>query len=149
MIGALILAAALTPAASASPRPAAVVQVRAPQAELHLEVARTPAEQERGLMYRTSLPAHGGMLFVFTDDGPVTFWMKNTLIPLDMLFVASDGTVRQVDADVPVPASGTSDERIPRESGFARYVIELAAGEARRDGIEPGVKLAIPPLPRA
>lgn len=148
MIWALLLAAALTPAPSASPHTPVVV-VQAPRAELLLELARTPAEQERGLMYRTSLPARGGMLFVFANDGPVTFWMKNTLIPLDMLFIASDGTVRQVDADVPVPAPGIGDEQIPRESGFARYVIELRAGEARRDGIEPGVKLAIPKLPRA
>lgn len=148
MISALLLAAALAPAATPSPAPAVVV-VRAPKAELHLEIARTPAEQERGLMYRTSLPAHGGMIFIFQGDGAIGFWMKNTLIPLDMVFVGSDGTVRQVDADVPTPPPGATDEQIPRESGFARYVIELGAGEARRDGVVPGVKLSIPALPRA
>ncbi|HKU82296.1 MAG TPA: DUF192 domain-containing protein, partial [Candidatus Tumulicola sp.] len=94
-------------------------------------------------------PAHGGMLFVFSGDDAVAFWMKNTLVSLDMVFVGADGTVRQVDAGVPTPPPGASDDRIPRESGFAQYVIELSAGEARRDGIEPGVKLSIPPLPHA
>lgn len=149
MISAVLLAVAVaqgTPQASAAP---ATVTVRAPKAELRLQVARTPAEQERGLMFRTSLPAHGGMLFVFENDGEIAFWMKNTLIPLDMVFVGADGLVRQVDADVPTPAPGTSDDRIPRVSGLARYVIELGAGEARRDGIAPGVKLSIPTLPSA
>lgn len=148
MIRTLALVAAVASAASPSPAPSVVI-VHAPKADLRLEVARTPAEQERGLMYRTSLPAHGGMLFAFGNDGAIAFWMKNTLVSLDMIFLASDGTVRQVFENVPTPAPGASDEQIPRESGSARYVIELSAGEARRDGIVPGLRLKIPALPRA
>lgn len=131
---------AATPAATALP----VVIVHAPSADVRLEVARTPAQQERGLMYRTALPAHTGMLFVFASDGPIGFWMKNTLVPLDMVFVAGDGRVRTVFRNVaPAPPSMT-DDAIPRENGVAKYVIELPSGEASRDGIAPGVTLEIP-----
>ncbi len=116
-------------------------RVLAPLAELRLETATTPAQRERGLMGRTRLAPHTGMLFVFDSDGPVSFWMKDTLIPLDMIFVATDGTVRDVFTDVrPVPRD-TADAAIPLESANARYVIELAAGEAARDGIVCGVRL--------
>ncbi|HEY9085887.1 MAG TPA: DUF192 domain-containing protein [Candidatus Tyrphobacter sp.] len=115
--------------------------VIAPKARLLLETATTPAQRERGLMNRPSLPPHTGMLFVFDADGPVSFWMKETLIPLDMIFVAPDGTVRRVFARVPVVAPNTPDDAIPLESGSARYVIELTAGEAAQDGIVSGTRL--------
>lgn len=123
--------------------------MHAPKADLRLEVAQTWQQQERGLMGRTALAPDSGMLFVFSADQPVAFWMKNTLISLDMVFVASDGVVRSVAAAVPTPAPGVSDAAIPREPGVAKYVIELAAGEAARAGIAAGVHLRIPPLPRA
>lgn len=146
---AALLALAATAFAMPAAASLATVAVQAPKAELHLEVAQTWQEQERGLMGRTALAPHSGMLFVFPADQPVAFWMKNTLIPLDMVFVAADGTVRSVDGDVPTPAPGASDDAIPREPGRAKYVIELAAGEAARAGIVAGVRLRIPPLPRA
>src|SRR3546814_14319941 len=58
-----------------------------------VEVARTDAEQDRGLMFRTSLPENGGMLFPFKKPRIGSFWMKNTLIPLDMIFIRADGSV--------------------------------------------------------
>ena len=125
---------------------AATLTVSAPKATLHLEVARTEEARERGLMNRRSLPVHCGMIFVFDSDGPVEFWMKDTLIPLDMIFVAPDGTVRNVDANVPVVKPWLSDNEIPREPGTAKYVIELGAGEAAKDGITPGTHLDIPRL---
>jgi uncharacterized protein len=115
--------------------------VHAPKADLTLEVARTEPQRERGLMDRRTLPAHTGMIFVFERDEPVAFWMKNTLVSLDMVFVAADGTVRRVFAKVPVLNPQPQDDRIPRESAQAEYVIELPAGEASRDGIAAGVKL--------
>jgi uncharacterized membrane protein (UPF0127 family) len=119
----------------------ATAVVHAPKANLTLEVARTEAQRERGLMFRHSLPPHTGMIFVFERDEQIAFWMKNTLIPLDMVFIASDGTVRRVFADVPVVPASTPDDRIPQEQSQARYVIELPAGEAAGDGIAAGVKL--------
>jgi len=119
----------------------ATIDVHAPKATLHLEVADTDTTRERGLMDRTALPPHHGMLFVFDQDGPVDFWMKDTLLPLDMVFVGTDGTVRTVAAKVPVVPLDTPDDNIPHRRGEARYVIELAAGEAARDGIVPGIHL--------
>ena len=121
-----------------------VVTVRAPQAALHLEVARTEAERETGLMGRAALAPHSGMLFVFDQDGPIAFWMKDTLVPLDMVFLASDGTVRTIYAGVATVPPSLPDDAIPREAGFAKYVIELPAGEAERDGIGVGTRLGVP-----
>ncbi len=121
-----------------------VVVVHAPNADLRLEVAITPAQQERGLMGRTSMAPHAGMLFVFDRDESVEFWMKNTLIPLDMVFVGADGKVRRVFANVATVPPALPDDEIPREPGTAKYVIELGANEAQRDGIGTGVRLVIP-----
>lgn len=135
-LSALVLAATLP-----------TVVVHAPRADLTLEVASTDVERARGLMNRTSVPEHTGMLFVFQGDDPVDFWMKDTLVPLDMIFVAADGTVRRVYADVPVLDASVDDGAIPRESGRAKYVIELRAGEAANDGIASGVRLDLHSVP--
>ncbi|HTU69203.1 MAG TPA: DUF192 domain-containing protein [Candidatus Baltobacteraceae bacterium] len=132
-----VLIAAATPA----PQHLPTIVVHAPRATLTLQVAKTENEREIGLMSVTRLPAHTGMLFVFDSDEQLEFWMKNTLVPLDMVFVASDGTVRSIAADVPVVPETTPDDAIPRRSGAGRFVIELPAGEARKDGIAPGVTL--------
>ncbi len=124
------------------------VTVHAPRADLTLEVARTEPQREHGLMDRTTIAPHTGMIFVFTDDQVVDFWMKDTLVPLDMIFVASDGTVRRVFVSVPTAPKTVSDAEIPRVGARAKYVIELKAGEAAADGITQGVKLdlhAVPP----
>lgn len=123
------------------------VVVHAPRADLTLELARTEAAREHGLMDRTAIPPHTGMIFVFERDAPVAFWMKDTLVPLDMVFVGADGTVRGVFSDVPVVARGLPDADIPREAGVAKYVIELNAGEAARDGLVTGVKLDLHGIP--
>jgi uncharacterized protein len=98
-------------------------------------------------MNRSSLPAHTGMIFVFDRDETVDFWMKNTLLPLDMIFVAADGTVRRVFANVPVVNPKGSDDSIPREEAKAKYVIELNGGEAAKDGIVAGLKLSLHDVP--
>lgn len=123
--------------------------VHAPRHDLVLEVARTPAEREHGLMDRKVLPLHTGMLFVFHADETVSFWMKDTLVPLDMVFVAADGRVRKVFANVPVVAPSLPDDRIPLETAAGQYVIELPSGEAASDGIAPGVQLDLHDAPAA
>src|SRR5262249_17792943 len=85
-----------------------------------LAVAATPGQQQRGLMYRSSLAEGRGMLFVFDRDGEHEFWMKNTLIPLDMLFIAQDGRVVGIHANA-TPLS-TASISVGRPS---RYVLEV------------------------
>jgi uncharacterized protein len=123
--------------------------VHAPRHDLVVEVARTEPEREHGLMDRKVLGAHTGMLFVFDADEPVAFWMKDTLIPLDMIFIGADRRVRRVFANVPVVAPTLADDRIPRESATARYVIELPANEAAADGIAAGAQLDMHGVPPA
>lgn len=125
------------------------IVLHAPRADLTLEVARTAAQREHGLMDRTRVPAHTGMIFVFDGDAPIAFWMKNTLVPLDMIFIAADGSVRRVFANVSVVPQSLPDDRIPREAATAKYVIELHAGEAAADGIVPGVKFDLRSVPPA
>jgi uncharacterized membrane protein (UPF0127 family) len=143
------LLAVLLAIATPSPAPLPSVVVHAPKADLTLEVARTEPDREYGLMNRTSLAPHAGMIFVFDSDATIYFWMKDTLIPLDMVFVGADGTIRTIYRNVPVLAPGTPDAKIPLESGRARYVIELAAGDARVEGLAEGVKLDLSAVPAA
>jgi uncharacterized membrane protein (UPF0127 family) len=123
------------------------IVVHAPKADLALEAARTGSQREHGLMNRTELAPHTGMIFVFERDEFVNFWMKNTLLPLDMIFIGADGTVRRVYSNVPVLHPQPSDEQIPLEGAQAKYVIELGAGEAAKDGIIAGVKLDLRGVP--
>jgi uncharacterized membrane protein (UPF0127 family) len=129
------------PAPSATPNPLPV-SVIAPKATLQLRVADTFTTREYGLMCVTSLPAHTGMIFVFSGgDRRQSFWMKNTLIPLDMIFVRKNGRVDTVAANVPSTTTDTQDIDIPWRYGTGSYVIELAAGEAANDGIVRGSHL--------
>ena len=144
MLELLALTAALSTASPAplpTPQVLPAIKVQAPKATLRLQIARTEGQRERGLMSVTHLPARTGMIFVFDTDGPVAFWMKDTLIPLDMVFVGADGTVRKIYAAVPVVPEDMADDRIPRETGNAKYVIELSSREAAADGLSVGTKL--------
>ena len=101
-----------------------------------VEVARTDAEQDRGLMFRTSLPENGGMLFPFAKPRIGSFWMKNTLIPLDMIFVRADGSIDRI-------AENTIPESIEPvvSGGEVSAVLELAGGTAARLGIDESAKV--------
>jgi hypothetical protein len=127
--------------ALATPKPQDTLIVQTPTTTLQLEIATTEQQREQGLMNRTHLAPHSGMLFVFPSDQPVSFWMKNTLISLDMVFVDANGTVRQVIANVPTVSPALPDDQIPLEQSSGKYVIELAAGAAAKDGIVPGAVL--------
>src|SRR5579872_747891 len=122
------------------------VIVSAPNEKLHLEVADTFKTREYGLMNRTSLAPHTGMIFVFGYDSQQSFWMKNTLIPLDMIFVRANGTIDSIASDVPASTPQTPDDLVATRQGHGKYVIELAAGEAQRAGLHPGLRLQIPKL---
>lgn len=137
----MILLALAQPAPVPTPQTLPHLLLRAPEARIDVQVARTQAQLERGLMGVTHLAAHTGMLFVFRSDGPEAFWMKDTLIPLDMVFIGADGNVRKIYANVPVAPLTQPDDEIPREVGTGKYVLELPAGEARLDGLRPGVPL--------
>lgn len=121
------------------------VVIQAPNEKLNLEIADTFQTREYGLMFRTKLEPHSGMIFVFPTDSPQEFWMKNTLIPLDMIFVRANGVIDRVDADVPATSAKTPGEQTTRE-GYGKFVIELAAGEAQRAGLRAGLRLQIPKL---
>ena len=104
-----------------------------------VELAETPQQQGQGLMYRRSLPAEAGMLFLYRPTRPVSMWMKNTLIPLDMLFIAEDGeVVKVVERTVPLSLETISSDRP------VRGVLELNGGTANRLGIRPGDRIVHP-----
>ncbi|AGY60624.1 DUF192 domain-containing protein [Gloeobacter kilaueensis] len=110
---------------------------------IRLEVARSPQQQATGLMFRTELPTDQGMIFLFNPPRPVAFWMRNTLIPLDMIF-AFKGRVIDVARDVPPCKSETCPTYGPSDP-FARIdqVIELNAGTASKLQIKPGDQLKV------
>ncbi len=145
MFEALALTLALiqsTPQPVPTPQTLPAIWLAAPHAQLRVQVARTQAQRERGLMGVHKLAAHTGMLFVFETDAPIEFWMKDTLVPLDMVFIRRNGVVRTVFANVPVVSPDAPDDRIPRRDGIAKYVLELPAGEAARDGFLYGVRIS-------
>ncbi len=122
--------------------------VRAPRATLRLAVVADDVSRARGLMEVASVAPGEGMLFAFTGgDERRYFWMKDTIAPLDMVFVRGSGVVTSVAADVPATLPETPDDQIERRDGIGRYVIELGAGDAARRGIARGVKRGVPALP--
>ena len=141
----LALALSISPA-QAEPTPASVHQgptvplsIRTAHhtARFHVEVARTPDEQELGLMFRKSMPADHGMIFPMNPPRPASFWMKNTLIPLDMVFIRADGTISSIIADVPPLTLQTRDS-----TEAVGAVLELNGGGAARAGIKPGDRVS-------
>jgi uncharacterized membrane protein (UPF0127 family) len=106
-----------------------------------VELAGPDKERARGLMFRKELPDGRGMLFDFKQEQDVGFWMENTYIPLDMIFIRADGTIRRIAANTE-PLS----ERTVPSGGPVRYVLEVIGGTARKLGIEPGDKVTGAPL---
>ena len=104
-----------------------------------VEMATTEEEKSTGLMYRKELPDGRGMLFDFSPAQEVSMWMKNTFIPLDMIFIRADGRILRI-AENTEPQS----TRIIGSGGLARGVLEVIAGTAKKYGIEPGDRVAHP-----
>ena len=132
--------------ASPSGAPLQVVDVVASGATLRTAVADTPALRERGLMCVTALRQSAGMIFVFPSTHDWDFWMKNTLVPLDMVWIDDDGRIRTIARNVPASTMDEPEDRVARRTGFGRYVIELRAGEADRLGLHGGERLTVPRL---
>ena len=102
------------------------------------------AERSRGLMFRESLPKFEGMLFVYETPQPVAFWMRNTLIPLDMLFFDGGGRL------VRIKENAAPHDETPVVGGEAiRYVLEINGGLAAELGIDPGAEIRAPALDQA
>ncbi|MBJ3761965.1 DUF192 domain-containing protein [Maribius pontilimi] len=113
------------------------------QARFRIDLADDPAERAQGLMFVEDMPAGQGMLFVYERSQPVSFWMRNTLIPLDMIFMDASGTVQKVHENA-VPGDLTS---IPGGDDILA-VLEINGGLARQVGIVPGTELRHPALPQ-
>ena len=120
-------------------RSSLVIDTGARQIKFDVELALNDVERARGLMFREKLGPYEGMLFDFYREEPVGFWMKNTLIPLDMVFIAGDGTIRHIHAN----AKPHSTDTIPSEYPV-RAVLEINGGSARLLGIKAGDKVKHP-----
>ena len=116
------------------------VELAVGSATMKAEVARTPSERERGLMFRTSLPEGMGMLFIFDSDQRLAFWMKNTTLPLSIAYISSDGTIREILDLEPVSLEAVQSER------SVRYALEAPRGWFGRSGVRVGDSVRIPPL---
>lgn len=134
--------AARCPADPDGPLPLPRGAVRFPDApsapRISVERALDDAARARGLMYRTRLDADAGMLFSWDTEAPRSFWMRNTCIPLDMLFIAADGTI--VGIVEQVPTLNTLPRGVPCP---AKHVLEVNAGWTRQHGVVPGQKLEL------
>lgn len=126
--------------------PATAATPSTPAVELHgkrfsTELATSEAMRARGLMFRTELAADHGMLFVFPQEGPQAFWMKNTLIPLDMLYFDSSRKLVSMQLNVP-PCKADPCPSYP-SGAPALYVLELPAGTASKLGVAVGEQMSI------
>jgi uncharacterized membrane protein (UPF0127 family) len=137
----LTLAAAALPVAAQEPQTNLPrVKLGAGMHQIEAQVARTPGERATGLMFRKEMPQHEGMLFVFEQPSMQCFWMKNTLLPLSIAFVADDGTVVNVDEMKPQ----TTDSHCSKEP--VRYVLEMNKGWFAKKGVKAGSTLTGEPF---
>lgn len=115
-----------------------------------VELADTVDSRAQGLMFRRDLPAGTGMLFVYPEPQPVSFWMRNTLIALDIVFADDRGVIRRIHPmarpldETPIPGAAIGDPDPDR-----LLVLEIAGGEAARLGLQPGQVIAYPALDKA
>ena len=108
-----------------------------------VEVAITPEQAERGLMFRENLPENQGMLFIFDKDDMRLFWMKNTLIDLDMIFIDSENKIVFIAPQVPHSYLGAPEEEITQVLGFGKYVLEVNSGFAKKHNLKQGDRLVL------
>jgi uncharacterized membrane protein (UPF0127 family) len=111
------------------------------QVRFQVELADEPEERQQGLMFRREMASTAGMLFAYDREQPVVFWMRNTYLPLDLIFADGAGVVQHVHADA-VPL----DETLIPGGEAIQYVLEINAGLAARYGISPGTELRHPAI---
>jgi uncharacterized membrane protein (UPF0127 family) len=138
---ALCLAACSAGAAGAKRLPAEELRIEKRDGSavaLKAEIAATAADRERGLMFRKNVPDGEGMLFVFESDQRLAFWMKNTLIPLSIAYVSSDGTIREILDMEPLSLASVESSR------SVRYALEVPQGWFGRVGVAAGDRIVVP-----
>lgn len=144
MRAATLLALALTTLAACSKAaegPVVTVHAGSGDVPVAVELALTREQQARGLMYRTELAEGDGMLFVFDSEAERSFWMSNTPISLDIIYIRGDATIVSIASNT----TPYSEKKIPSR-GAARYVLEVPGGWAARHGVKAGDKLSLPNL---
>ena len=139
----LLLAALCTVAwAQDAPQKLAAIRLNAGMHLIQAELATTPDQRGIGLMHRKTMGANEGMLFVFEQPSEQCFWMKNTLLPLSIAFLADDGTVVNLDDMKPLTLDGHCSKKA------VRFVLEMNDGWFVKRGIKPGSKIGGPPFER-
>jgi uncharacterized membrane protein (UPF0127 family) len=149
MILAPLLLSLCLAASAAAPAPACKPQVVAKKtaltfpkgAKITVDVVDTPATREIGLMCVTKMPKNYGMLFAFSQEMALNFWMKNTLVSLDILWIGADKKITVIHERMKASRVDTPDDQIATAGGRGQYVLELAAGEAKRRGLKAGDQL--------
>jgi uncharacterized membrane protein (UPF0127 family) len=131
----LSILVAASASAQTGPQKLASIRLNAGIHNIDAEVAQTPDERSTGLMFRTAMGPNEGMLFAFEQAGQQCFWMKNTLLPLSVAFVADDGSIVNIDDMKPQ----TLDSHCSTKP--VRYVLEMNHGWFAKRGIKPGAKL--------
>jgi uncharacterized membrane protein (UPF0127 family) len=130
----------VSPATAAKPAEITLTPAGRDPVSVQLEVVQTPDARQRGLMFRKQLDPSAGMLFVFEQPEPHTFWMHNTLVPLDMIFITADWSV------LGVVENATPLTDAPRAvPGSSQYVLEVNAGFSRRYGVVAGTAVRYSP----
>lgn len=130
-----LIAAVGSAVAQDGPQKLSTIKLSAGMHVLNVEVAQSPQEHSIGLMFRPSMPTNDGMLFIFDRPAQQCFWMKNTLLPLSVAFIADDGSIVNLDSMKPQ----TLDSHCSTKE--VRYVLEMNDGWFAKRGIKAGMKL--------
>lgn len=104
--------------------------------EMVTEIARTPVEHQVGMMWRTNMAEMEGMIFIFDEPRRQSFWMRNTLVPLDIAYIAADGTLLEVHAAKP-----KDETPLPSDSDRVQFVLETRQGWFQRNNVKPGMQI--------
>jgi len=124
-----------------------VTELQVGKSTLHTQIAATPAQQERGLMFCTKMADNDGMIFLLSRTARATFWMKNTLIPLSVAFIDKNGVILEIHDMQPAP-QGLPDSQIPITASVSdqvAYALEANIHWFALNGIKPGDKIVPAP----